>query len=234
MKKIILGLSLAVVLVAVNVADARTLSLGARGDDVAQLQTWLVDNGYPIPLIESGRASKGYFGVQTQDAVKMYQESNEQNPTGVMDSTGYGNTSVKLGAVTGPDVNFHSYFNAGLTRGGYVATSSTATTYTTVAKDFTGGPTYIAWTPNINTTISLSSTSTQPYLNQIGDTADVVWKNASTTSGTITFAAKDANVDLQNASSTLVLQAKQWAMMTYVKTGTYSVAILFRRMIEAD
>ena len=106
MKYIKVLLLVGLVVLVSNVVDARTLSLGARGDDVAQLQTWLVNNGYPIPLIESGRASKGYFGTQTQDAVKMYQEGNEQNPTGVIDSTSYGNTSVKFGSVTGPDTYF--------------------------------------------------------------------------------------------------------------------------------
>lgn len=99
----------AVVLVGVNTVDAKTLSIGSTGPEVSALQTWLINNGYPIPFIEQGKASKGYFGVQTSNAVKMYQEGNEQNPTGVIDSEGYGNT-LKLGAVSGPDL-FSPYWN---------------------------------------------------------------------------------------------------------------------------
>lgn len=89
--------------------QAKTLSVGSTGQEVAQLQTWLINNGYTIPLIESGRASKGYFGTQTEDAVKMYQEDKGVALTGSIDSENYGN-SVKLGSVTGPDL-YTPYWN---------------------------------------------------------------------------------------------------------------------------
>lgn len=104
MKKILkLVAIVAVVLVGVSSVDAKTLSVGSTGQEVATLQTWLINNGYPIPLIEQGKASKGYFGTQTATAVKIYQEDKGVDVTGVIDSEGYGNT-VKLGAVTGPEL----------------------------------------------------------------------------------------------------------------------------------
>src|SRR5579872_5662029 len=49
------------------------LTVGSTGADVSALQTWLIANGYNIPAIASGAASKGYFGSQTQAAVEQYQ-----------------------------------------------------------------------------------------------------------------------------------------------------------------
>jgi len=109
MKKILkLAVIVAAVLLVSNTVDAKTLSVGSKGVEVSTLQTWLINNGYPIPLIEKGVASKGYFGVQTSEAVKMYQEDKGLDLTGVIDSESYGNT--KLGAVVGPDL-YSPYFN---------------------------------------------------------------------------------------------------------------------------
>ncbi|MDR3558540.1 MAG: peptidoglycan-binding protein [Candidatus Pacebacteria bacterium] len=51
------------------------LSLGSTGQDVVNLQSWLVSNGYDIPSISSGASSEGYFGLQTQAAVEAYQRA---------------------------------------------------------------------------------------------------------------------------------------------------------------
>lgn len=51
------------------------LSVGTTGSDVVQLQTWLISNGFDIPAISSGAASKGFFGSQTKAAVAAYQNS---------------------------------------------------------------------------------------------------------------------------------------------------------------
>lgn len=110
MKKILkLVAIVAVVLVGVSTVDAKTLSVGSTGQEVATLQTWLINNGYPIPFIEKGLASKGYFGAQTATAVKIYQEDKGLDVTGVIDSDGYGNT-LRLGAVSGPDL-YSPYWN---------------------------------------------------------------------------------------------------------------------------
>jgi peptidoglycan hydrolase-like protein with peptidoglycan-binding domain len=112
-KKIAIGLSLiALAFVFSNTAEAKTLSVGSTGSDVVKLQTFLIDNGYTIPLIEKGAVSKGYFGEQTENAVKMYQEDNETYPTGSIDSSAYAVKSIKLGAVTSPDFS-SPYFSYG-------------------------------------------------------------------------------------------------------------------------
>ena len=80
MKKI-LSATVVGLLAFASVAGAQTasfnvnLTVGSKGADVAALQTWLIANGYHIAAIESGAAAKGYFGSQTQSAVKMYQSA---------------------------------------------------------------------------------------------------------------------------------------------------------------
>ncbi|MBU6231290.1 MAG: peptidoglycan-binding protein [Patescibacteria group bacterium] len=52
----------------------RDLTIGSNGDDVAALQTWLMNNGFTITALESGLA-KGYYGYQTAAALALYQQS---------------------------------------------------------------------------------------------------------------------------------------------------------------
>ncbi len=54
---------------------SRDLTVGASGDDVTALQTWLISNGYDIPAISASLAHKGYFGSQTRQALMKYQLS---------------------------------------------------------------------------------------------------------------------------------------------------------------
>ena len=119
MNKIVkLAIIVVVIFVSINVVDARTLSIGSTGGDVVSLQSFLIARSFPIPLIENGKANKGYFGTQTRDAVMMYQEANEIQPTGVIDSNSYTNSYVdnglnkpiRLGAVSGPDF-YGPYWN---------------------------------------------------------------------------------------------------------------------------
>lgn len=51
------------------------LYVGSQGSDVANLQTFLIANGFTIPAVTSGATAKGYFGVQTQQALSAYQRS---------------------------------------------------------------------------------------------------------------------------------------------------------------
>lgn len=78
MKKILIASGVAVLAFA-SVAAAQTFStnlmVGSTGSDVVALQTWLIGNGFDIPAITSGAATHGYFGSQTQAAVKKYQAS---------------------------------------------------------------------------------------------------------------------------------------------------------------
>lgn len=142
-----------------------------------------------------------------------------------------------VSAVVGPDVSFRMFFKAGLTEGGYLATSSTAATYTTRTSDFAGRPSVIAWTPNVNTTVTFASTSLYEYVPSVGDVANVYLLNASTTAASsITFDA-DSGVDLQFAEATggdLVLNGLDWEKLTLIRKSTSVVTVIADEMTEAD
>ncbi|MEA2715424.1 MAG: hypothetical protein QOG91_452, partial [Candidatus Parcubacteria bacterium] len=80
MKKVLIAsgvafLAFAMIAAAQGVAFTRNLTVGATGADVSALQAWLIGKGFHIPAIESGAATKGYFGSQTKIAVAAYQAS---------------------------------------------------------------------------------------------------------------------------------------------------------------
>lgn len=51
----------------------KSLSVGSRGQDVADLQTFLISNGFDIPAISRDNVAKGYFGPATVVALAKYQ-----------------------------------------------------------------------------------------------------------------------------------------------------------------
>ena len=51
------------------------LYLGSTGSAVSNLQTWLMNNGFDIPAISSGRTGTGYYGSQTISAIAQYRAS---------------------------------------------------------------------------------------------------------------------------------------------------------------
>lgn len=140
---------------------------------------------------------------------------------------------------SGQDVSARQFFQGGATFGGVVAaTTTTAATYTTSPRDFGGAPTVISWLPNVNTTVSLSASSTREYIPNVGNVATIYLRNASTTAAaSITLAAVDAGVDLQFAEATggdLVLNGLDWAKITLIHTSTNLVTVIFDEMTEAD
>ena len=78
----VVALTVALVAAGANAAFTRNLSVGSTGADVAELQTWLISKGYNIPSIAAGTATAGYFGAQTQSALKLYQAANGIPNTG--------------------------------------------------------------------------------------------------------------------------------------------------------
>jgi peptidoglycan hydrolase-like protein with peptidoglycan-binding domain len=87
MKKILIASGIAAFAFAAVAAAATTtfstnLTVGSKGPDVSALQTWLISNGFHIAAIESGATTPGYFGSQTQAAVKLYQTSKGIPSTG--------------------------------------------------------------------------------------------------------------------------------------------------------
>ncbi|MEN9524525.1 MAG: putative peptidoglycan binding domain [Candidatus Parcubacteria bacterium] len=78
MKKFLIASGVAVLAFATVAAAAtfnNNLTVGSRGADVVALQAALKAAGFSIPAIDSGAAQPGYFGTQTQAAVKLYQAS---------------------------------------------------------------------------------------------------------------------------------------------------------------
>jgi hypothetical protein len=142
------------------------------------------------------------------------------------------------GSSSGTEHSFREFFKGGITTGGITATTSTATTYTTVAKDWPTEGTVLSWLPNVNTTISLSGTSTNALVPNVGDTAEVYFRNASSTAASsITFAAADANADLQFTEATggdLVLNGLDWMKITVVHTNQFLYTFILDEMTEAD
>lgn len=144
---------------------------------------------------------------------------------------------IPAGANPGPDNQNHQYFNAGSTDGGRVATTSTAAAYTLVAKDLASLPTYVDWLVNVNTTVSLSATSTFGYVPNVGDVAVIYIRNASSTAAaTLTLAAVDTGVDLQKNEDTsnLAIEGLDWGRLTIIREATNLTTVIFDKYIEAD
>ena len=139
---------------------------------------------------------------------------------------------------SGTEHSFRESFSNGASFGGISATTTSIATYTTVAKDFASLPTVISILPNLNTTITLSGTSTLGYVPNVGDTAEIYIRNASTTAAaSITFAAADAGMDLQFAEATggdLVLIGLDWEKVTLIHTSQYLITAILDEMTEGD
>jgi hypothetical protein len=143
MKKVLIASGVAILAFAM-VAGAQTtfssyLTVGSRGAQVEVLQTWLIQNGFSIPAIESGAAAKGYFGAQTKTAVAAYQKSVGLPNTGyfgpmTIAKINGGAVAVNPGSVTCPV--------------GYTCTANPGTTpapvTTTVGLDNTDGSVTVA------------------------------------------------------------------------------------------
>lgn len=84
-------------LASTGIADAaitRTLSFGARGNDVVELQTFLIDQ----ELLAADLAT-GYFGTITEAAVQKFQTSNNIVSSGSAATTGWGMVGPKTRAL---------------------------------------------------------------------------------------------------------------------------------------
>ncbi len=58
-----------------EITFSNDLQIGSQNNDVVALQTWLINQGYDIPSVSSGKIAKGYFGQQTRMALSSYQKS---------------------------------------------------------------------------------------------------------------------------------------------------------------
>lgn len=177
--------------------------------------------------VQGVKGDRGLQGVQGERGL--------QGPKGESGAIGM---PSKFGAISGGDVYTRMFLNSGYTTGGRLATTSTAATYTTIQKDFGGLPTYLDWTPNVNTTITINATSTHGYVPNIGDVATIYLRNASSTAtATITLAAQNGSVDLQYSEATggdLVLNGLDWGILTFIREAAQTTTVIFDEFTEAD
>lgn len=92
----------------------RDLSLGASGADVTALQNWLMSKGYAIPA-----GATGYYGAQTQSAVKAYQMAKNLPATGYFGPLTRGAVAAETAVVvTTPPVTTGGTSTGGTSTGG--------------------------------------------------------------------------------------------------------------------
>ena len=143
---------------------------------------------------------------------------------------------TKLGAFPGGDIHSRLSMLEGFSSGGrFATTSGSGTTYTMTQNDLRRTPTIISWNPDVQLTISWSATSTHQYVPKVGDVAYILFRNASTTAtdATITFAAIDSGVDIQEVSGgNLTLDGLDWAIITFIREATHLVTIIVQEMQE--
>jgi len=138
-----------------------------------------------------------------------------------------------VGGASGP-VNYdHNFFLAGLTSGGYVATSSTASTYTTSEKDFAQTPSVISWLVNVPTTVTITATSTFPYVPNVGDVASVLIYNATSTTGALTFdAGSGLTLKKSEDDNAIAIAHTAWGRLTFIRTAALTVTAILENTVE--
>ena len=154
---------------------------------------------------------------------------------------------TELGATPGSEFYNLVKMNAGNQVGNYIATSTTATTYTMVRKDMVSpnGGLYdtVSFTPNVgDITVTFPASSTLAVLSGAGESATQCWHNASTTSGIdITWAA-GTGIDLMVASSTvaeggapaLTTLSNQLGCFKFVRQADTDITAVFERYVAGD
>lgn len=187
------GVLVAIVAVLGFVGTANAFVIGDRGQDVRDLQITLIEAGFDIPLITSGVAQPGYFGVQTQAALAAYE-----------------GRGVKLGAFPGGDILTKINIGAGEVNSGHVATTSLGTAITVSAADLSRwvDASLVSFTQiGVSTpTLTLPASSTIPHIvPRPGDRQTFCLRNATTTAALTVILAGGTGTSLNVASSTTVL-----------------------------
>ncbi|MDR3558673.1 MAG: peptidoglycan-binding domain-containing protein, partial [Candidatus Pacebacteria bacterium] len=152
------------------------LGIGSRGADVVALQTWLISQGYNIPLISLSQTSKGYFGAATAAAVKELQTAIGQTPTGSVGAQliAYLNQN-SCGTTTGVNNNGNTGTTPGNTTG---TTPGNSTTYT-------GPDEYTQnYTVNFTKSFNVSNTSSPVTLTMAADNYYTVTVNGTNIAST--------------------------------------------------
>ncbi len=159
------------------------LTVGSTGADVTALQTWLISNGFDIPAITSGAATKGYFGQQTKAAVVKYQASVSLPSTGFVGPL----TIAKLNGA--PAIAAMTQFVCPV---GYTCTINPGAVVNPVTP-VAPGPLVMDGTDG-SLTISLSSFASNSTVKK-GETKDMVAVKLQATAGPVSVTRLDARFD---------------------------------------
>lgn len=132
------------------------------------------------------------------------------------------------GAAAGPTLYENIQFLNGFTKNGpRVATTTTAadTAVTMTTQLLDKDVSYISYNPGANTTLTTMASTAAPFSNlAVGETLEVLFYNATSSTGTtITFAA-GTGVDLQeDEGETVVVNGLEVARLTFVKKANTDV-----------
>lgn len=141
-----------------------------------------------------------------------------------------------VGAFAGPDIFQRLFLREGVTAGGNILATTTGTTlstFTLSANELGQKTSVVKINPSVDLALKLGATTTGALVPNIGDTAIVYLKNASTTvASSITLSAADASMDLNPSEVTggdLVLSGLNWMRLDIIRnafTGTNHVTVL--------
>ncbi|MDE1975459.1 MAG: peptidoglycan-binding protein [Patescibacteria group bacterium] len=210
MKKFLVASSVAAIaMTAVAFAQSYSfntnLTIGSTGSDVVALQTALIAAGYDIPAISSGAAAKGYFGSQTQTAVKAYQSAHSIPNTGFVGPL----TRAALNSGSSMSSSSSSTTTAVNCPAGYTCTANTPAPvvncpagYTCTANTGTGTVTGTAGTGLTAGTDGSLTVSTSAFVSsgqslKKGDTKDVVAVRLQATAGPVSIQRFDVHFSVR-------------------------------------
>lgn len=136
---------------------ATDLQVGSFGIDVEALQTWLIDHGYTIPSIQNGASTKGTFGMQTKNAVRMFQKDHGITTTGNVGPL----TRAALNAQQSSGAVAAQALSIATCPAGYICTSIVPTTVsTTPAATVPVAPPTSIQTPGVSGSLAVTLQST--------------------------------------------------------------------------
>lgn len=163
----------------------------------------------------------GFIGIFTPTVTTVVEK--------VKDITSYG-------AQSGQEQYSRQTFKAGFQNGCELyATSSTAATFTLTAKEITGDRCFINWTPNVNTTLTMMSTTTMDWLGNVpGDSREFILRNASTTAAASITIAEGTGSDFQKNEDVadLAVVGLDTMILKFVRKADSDVMIFISEFTE--
>jgi hypothetical protein len=201
-------LGIALVASAASYTFSNYLSVGSTGAAVTALQNFLIANNFSIPSIANGKAKTGYFGSQTQSAVKAYQTSVGIPNTGFVGP-------LTVAALNKGTVGTASTGTVSMTcPTGMICTPITTTTTTTGATTATAGT---ITTPGVAGSLDVSNGSYVGNGTAVNDGQEVDLGSLALQTGAS---------DMQVSSVALDFNVRPWLYMNSISIRTTSGQVL--------